>query len=80
MLPMWHYCQEIESISDDKVLIFGGGLKEVYSFDFQLNMVSEVTVHENGSSSPDSPTKSPDSPTNSSGKKLQIDRDDWFIA
>ena len=37
MLPMWHYCQEIESISDDKVLIFGGGLKEVYSFDFQLN-------------------------------------------
>ena len=33
MLPMWHYPEHIKNIENDKILVFGGGLKEVYSFD-----------------------------------------------
>jgi len=59
MLPMWHYCKQLENITEDKVLIFGGGLKEVYSYDFHSNVVSEVHEAEEDSSRP----KSPDSPS-----------------
>ena len=44
MLPMWHYCQKLENISEDKVLIFGGGFKEVYFLDLSNNIVD--VVHE----------------------------------
>ena len=77
MLPMWHYCQQLENIAEEKVLIFGGGLKEVYSYDFHSNVVSEVHEAEEGSSRP----ASPDSPTGGeSSKTLTLSRDDWFIA
>ena len=55
MLPMWHYCKQLENITEDKVLIFGGGLKGVYSYDFHSNVVSEVHEAEEASSRPESP-------------------------
>ena len=84
MLPMWHYPEKLQNISDDKVLIFGGGLKEVFAFDYHNKNVLEV--HEGGedniSTASSSPSSSPRSSESSprSGKKLQISRDDWFIA
>lgn len=33
MLPMWHYPEQLQNIESEKVLIFGGGIKEVFSFD-----------------------------------------------
>ena len=42
MLPMWHYPQKLENISQDEVLIFGGGFKEVFSLDLSNNIVNVV--------------------------------------
>lgn len=39
---MWHYSQQLQNIEEDKVLIFGGGLKEVFAFDHTAKTVLEV--------------------------------------
>jgi hypothetical protein len=39
MLPMWFYNNELESINSDSVLIFGGGIRDVYSFNPQTKQV-----------------------------------------
>jgi hypothetical protein len=72
MLPMWHYPQKLENISQDEVLIFGGGFKEVFSLDLSNNIVNVVHEKAVESSSPSSPS--------GSGKTLSLSRDDWFIA
>ena len=69
MLPMWFYNKELESINSDSVLIFGGGIRDVYSFNPQSKKVEAVLSEDK--SEPDSPGES---------NKLQILRDDWFIA
>ena len=76
MMPMWHYPEQLQNIEDDKVLIFGGGLKEVFAFDHDNKSVLEVEEGGENNTSP----RSEGSPKSSSGKKLQINRDDWFIA
>jgi hypothetical protein len=68
MLPMWFYNAELESINSESVLIFGGGIKDVYSFHPETKVVEAVLQED--SAEPDSPGEN----------KLQILRDDWFIA
>tara|TARA_B110000285_G_scaffold220976_1_gene273342 strand:+ start:495 stop:1208 length:714 start_codon:yes stop_codon:yes gene_type:complete len=82
MLPMWHYSQQLQNIEEDKVLIFGGGLKEVFAFDHTAKTVLEVEEGGEDNLSNGSPRSSGSSgsPKSSSSKKLQINRDDWFIA
>ena len=78
MLPMWHYCSKLENIYQDKVLIFGGGIKEVYSFDLTNNIVNEV--HEKAEDDPSSQATQDTPSSGLSQKTLSISRDDWFIA
>ena len=58
-------------------MIFGGGLKEVYSYDINNSIVNEVVARVEESDRP----SSPDSPSGGESlKKLSLSRDDWFIA
>ena len=80
MLPMWHYSQKLENISEDKVLIFGGGFKEVYFLDLSNNIVDVVHEKAEENFSPLSPSSPDILATGLSSKTLSISRDDWFIA
>ena len=47
MLPMWYYNHELESVSKNSVLVFGGGMKDVYSYNPKTNTVNPVFQEQN---------------------------------